>query len=908
VETPHGYRQLEGSECRPGPGAVRIGAAAPGAVVRALIRLNAAAGPSGRRRVEAFAVAQGLHVSQLGGGEAIVIMGAVSQMNVAFGIDTGLYTWGGQTYRGFEGFVYLPAELAEFVAELTGLLEGEAGPGGPWRTGPGSTEPGGGGAGGHRPGGTKPIGVTMDWTVPHPGPSGPVDSGSFAFVSSFDIDWLTSIGNDGLSGFGVLLDNLAASPGAFGTVRVMKALNSGTAEIGGTVTGITPGDSVWAYQAPSSQISFADTIAALTELTKRGLVPFVVLGFFPDGVYSGTSGGLPNGQSAPYGPDQTYLQANPDDWEQILVNWGTLVEAFFTQIQGTFGGAIEKWWFEVWNEPDNPSFWEPSAADATPLQHYCDLYQATVSAIAAVGLRGKVQVGGPAVMANTYVLPSQSGTANDLSTALSAFLPFVYGGGSAAGQPLQCDFISFHAKGDWVGHLPWLQDVIDTTESAVEQYTSDPQYGGYFDGKPIVNDEADMRVGAGTRYYPRMTSQFPAWLMALTIACDSLSSQYRPNGAQFISGSDNAHLELVGWQPPVTTGPGSMSGAYAFGQQRSIMTAASQWDAGTVEAPLCPADLVKVPVYNFYEFLRLLGNQHGVFISGQQNFYPTSSSSDLFSAITVGVQAGAATHVCWVFCVYPPTIPADGAASAVPQSWSFNLEVLDLPADWARVNWVQFLIGPGGDGLADSSSFAVAQSEAGIHAEPEPPATPNSTGVYQPPTPPTLLSLGSLTPADIRMAQEVPLVQYMTDYQSTGNAWQSPAPITFEPFSTTMIWITRYDPDTAPAGPSQASYILPDGTTVPIPVAARVPNSQNVVLTWQYPPDDPNFFYFEVTRDGKMISPEPARTTTGHPARSFALRAATCVDTDAGDGAHTYTIAAVSASGVTGPPLTASLP
>jgi Glycosyl hydrolases family 39 len=906
VETPHGYRQLEGSECRPRPGAVRIGAAAPGAVVRAVIRLNAAAGASGRRRVEAFAVAQELHVSQLGGGEEIVIMGTVAQINVAFGIEIGLYTWAGQTYRGFEGFAYLPAELAGLVAELAGLLEAEAGLGGPWRTGPGSTEPGGGGAGDHRPGGTKPIGVTMDWTVPHPGPSGPVDPGSFAFVSSFDIDWLTSTGPDGSSGFGVLLANLAASPGAFQTVRVMKAMNSGTAEIGSTVTGIVPpADSVWAYQAPPSQISFADTIAALTELTKRGLTPFVVLGFFPDGVYSGTMGGLPNGQSAPYGPDQIYLQNNPDDWETILGNWGTLVQAFFTQIQETFHAAIEKWWFEVWNEPDNPSFWQPSAADATPLQRYCDLYQATVSAIAAVGLRGKVQVGGPAVMANTYELPSPSGMANDLSTALSAFLPFVYGGGSTAGQSLQCDFISFHAKGDWTGLLPSLQDVIDTTESAVKQYTSDPQYGGYFDGKPIINDEADMRVGAGTPYYPRMTSQFPAWLMALTIACDSLSSEYRPNGAQFISGSDNAHLELVGWQPPATTGPGSMSGAYTFGQQRSIMMAASQWNAGTVEAPWCPADLVKVPVYNFYEFLRLLGNQHGVFISGQQNFYPTDPSSDLFSAITVGVQAGVATHVCWVFCVYPPAIPASGPA---PQSWSFNLEVLDLPADWTGVNWVQFLIGSAGDGLPDSSSFLVAQNEAGAHAEPEPAVGPNSTGVYQPPTSPTMLSLGSLTPADIRMAQEVPLVQYMTDYQTTGNAWQSRAPITFEPFSTTMIWITRYDPDTAPATPSPASYILPDGSTELIQVAARVPGSQNVVLTWQYPPDDPNFFYFRVTRDGILISPEPAPTTTGHPARSFALRAGTWVDTGAGDEAHTYTITAVSASGKPGSPLAASLP
>ena len=575
--------------------------------------------------------------------------------------------------------------------------------------------------------------------------------GNYSMVSSFDIDWLNAVG------FQAMLDNLAASPGAFETVRVMKVLNSGTAELGPAVTDLPPApDTVWPYVPAPGTLgapSFAATLAGLNELTTRGLIPYVVLGFFPQGVYSGTAGGVP-AENSPYGPGPDYMDANP-------------------------------------------------------------------------GV--KVRVGGPAIMANNLALGDQP----DLQTVLPSFLDFVYYGGAqmaqAPPQPsLQCDFISLHAKGDWTEQeLPNLSQsaasgigVIYTVESAVRQFTSQAKYNGYFDGIWIVNNEADMRVGVGVPFYPRMTSQYPAWLTALMIASDSLTSEYTANGVQFVSASDNAHPELVGWDQATAT----INGQISFGQQRSLMTAASIWPAGTPEAPGCPQDLLKVPVYNFYELLRLLGDQHGAFVSGQENFYPTDPTSDLFSAITVGAPSGSLTHVCWVFCVYPTEVPTSGSPPT-PPGFTSNVEVIDLPASWTSVNWVQFQIGPAGGskGLVEDDSFTVAEADTG---EQETQGTTDAISggggaweyyFYDPNdlANRTWLDLanGNFDPANIRKHQELGLVQYMKNVPVNGRTWESPAPIEFEPYSATVFWITPYSTDTAatPIAPEQLSYTVVGG-------------------------------------------------------------------------------------------------
>ena len=909
---PKGYLRLEGSELRVIEGAPRIGAEDPAKTLSAMIRVK----ERGRDQVTAFLIAQGLRTAATSRSDEIVVIGTAAQINAAFGIELVLHKWASRIWRLYEGFLHLPWEIAKLVASVVGLAEH----GGP------CSNPQGGAGNGPPTGGKRPIRVIALWTVPHAGPSGPVNPANYAMVSSFDIDWLNT------AGFQTMLDNFAASPGAFQTVRVMKALNSGTAELGSLITDLPPADdSVWAFGAPApdptSPSAFSATISALTELTKRGLTPYVVLGFFPDGVYTGTIGGLPPKtdfdapnayQNSTYGPDPGYIAANSSDWPTILKNWNQLIQAFFQTLSNTFGDSISTWRFEVWNEPDNPEFWIPDTQPINapgpwptspnpPLYYYCQLYQETVTAIASAGLGFDVSIGGPAIMANTFGL-SETGNQSDLEIALPIFLNFVFSGGTPATSPLQCDFISLHAKGDWTEFLlPDVTSVINTMESAVSQFMSLPAYGGYFDNKPVINDESDMRVGDQVPFYPRMTSQFAAWLTALMIANDSLTSEYATKGgAQFAGGSDNAHLELVGWQQATST----LSGEISFGQQRSIMTAASSWDPGTLSAPLCAQDLVKVPVYNFYELLRLLGDQHGIFISGQQNFYPTDPNSDLFSAITFAAPGGTLAYVCWVFCVYPTSVPVTGTP-ATPQSWSTNVEVIDLPASWSKVNWVQFQIGPATSDGGDDNSFTAAQTSQPEPVPPVPTAeSPDGNWQYEMPTPPTQVSLSNpaFSAANIRLAQEMSLVQYQQGVPITGGVWQTPAAVDFEPYSSIAFWITPYDPTSTPLTPVQANYTLPDGTVVPIAIAQQV--GSNVVLQWHYPETDPlydSFFYFQVTRNQTVISPVPKITKDGGPARSFALRAAMWVDTAVPPGTYTYSIIVVTASGAISTPLTATL-
>ena len=149
-------------------------------------------------------------------------------------------------------------------------------------------------------------------------------------------------------------------------------------------------------------------------------------------------------------------------------------------------------------------------------------------------------------------------------------------------------------------------------------------------GLPIINNEADMKVGFDIPYEPRMTEQFPSWLASAMIAHDALTWQYRDSGLRFSVAADNANLQLV--QAP-------------FDGRRSLLT------RGVTRGS---ADLFKLPVYHFYELLRLLGDRRGVVTAGGEHCYP---ATDLFHLLTIAdEQIGA------LFSAYP----ADGTRRATP--------------------------------------------------------------------------------------------------------------------------------------------------------------------------------------------------------------------------------------------------
>ena len=152
---PDGYRHIEGSERRPARGARRVSAADPNEKLTVTIRVRRrpgappapdqrywAANPPGKRRflsreeliaqcgaaqadldkVAEFARSNGFEVVQTSVARRTVHMsGTVEQANRAFAVDLGRYESPEETYRGREGPVYVPAEVADVIEGAFGL-------------------------------------------------------------------------------------------------------------------------------------------------------------------------------------------------------------------------------------------------------------------------------------------------------------------------------------------------------------------------------------------------------------------------------------------------------------------------------------------------------------------------------------------------------------------------------------------------------------------------------------------------------------------------------------------------------------------------------------------------------------------------------------------------------------------
>jgi hypothetical protein len=339
----------------------------------------------------------------------------------------------------------------------------------------------------------------------------------FGFVGVYDGDWF------GRPGFAQLLDNLAASPGAFHGVRYFGALTAGDPER------FLPEDGGRVWTNPSAPIDFSLTFDALEALTSRGLVPFIALGFFPPAI-----------SGPPIQP--------PGKWD----GYKRLVRSFLEGLAGDsrFGPeAIANWWFEAWNEPNEGRFWLGT------VEQYFDLYRATSEAIADTGL--VVRLGGPAIAYKPQASPE------DGAPWMERFLRFI-----ASEPDVQCDFISLHRKGT-VGDDP--PDPRRMYEAAVD--TADQMLAidaGRFAGMVIINNEADEKVGFEVPYAPRLDERNAAWLGTVAAIHAGLDARYTDAGFRFIGAADNANLQLV--EAP-------------FDGRRSIMTRAGASETDLLKIP-----------------------------------------------------------------------------------------------------------------------------------------------------------------------------------------------------------------------------------------------------------------------------------------------------------------------------------
>ena len=566
----------------------------------------------------------------------------------------------------------------------------------------------------------------------------------FSIVGVFDVDWLLE------PRFQRLLDNMAASPIAFRTVRFFGSLNSGTRE------NIDPTDSGIVWPHVTSPMDFSITFNALEALSSRGLTPFIVLSFFPTAV-----------SSSPTMPPTSF-----EHWQSLI--WG-----FLDQLAADprFGAsALRHWWFEVWNEPNISAFWKGS------FSQYLDLYRATSEAVLASGL--DVTLGGPAIAYQPTEDP------NTPALLMQTFLRFL------SNEPqVKCDFISLHRKGATFGpDQPEIQRLIDAAEATANMALAiDP---GRFRGMSIVNNEADMKVGFDIPFEPRMNERFPAWLSAVMIAYGGLNARFSDSGFRFLAASDNANQHLI---------------RATFDGRRSIMTRAS---AST-------RNLIKVPVYNFYEILRLLGDQHGSFLDGNEFYFP---NSELFHTVTI-----APNHISSIFCVYPRR------STEAPRTWTLDYRLMDIP--WQRVNIARFQIDK-----VRSNAYTAAGGSLSV------------------PFPDAAMA------RHIRLAQELTVSDPIRRDIGLHNG-EFRDTLTIDPFTVAVYWITPFRPE-PPAEPSWTEATVEEG---------------HVILRWK-PNLEPSFYSYEVylMRDGELaelLSPVPLRaamwvdTTPPKGLRSYGVRA-----------------------------------
>ncbi|TCZ53141.1 GH39 family glycosyl hydrolase [Roseicella aquatilis] len=377
----------------------------------------------------------------------------------------------------------------------------------------------------------------------------------FDMVGVFDIDWLAE------PRFSRMLDAMAASPGAFGAVRVFGVLNAGERE------NTFPVSSGTTWPAPEAPMDFAPALQGLEALVARGLTPFLPLAFFPAAV-----------SPRPIAP--------PPDFARF----GALVRGFLDAAVARFGAAeVARWWLEAWNEPNMPPFW------GGDFGRYLGLYRATAEAVRAGGHR--LRLGGPVIA----WMPGEG------PPLMRRFLEFL-----RDAPELPCDFLSYHRKGIWVAEeaeprLARLTEAAEQTLALAREIVPDR-----LPGLVLVNNEADMKVGFDTPYAPRMDAQFPSWLAASAVAHTALSLRH---GTRLLAAADNANQHLV--RAP-------------FDGRRALFT---RTDAG-------PEDLLKLPVFGFYEMLRLLGDRVLAIEAGPE-LYEVATMGEGGVALLATLQGGA---------------------------------------------------------------------------------------------------------------------------------------------------------------------------------------------------------------------------------------------------------------------------
>jgi len=231
---------------------------------------------------------------------------------------------------------------------------------------------------------------------------------------------------------------------------------------------------------------------------ERGLKPYVQIGFMPEELSIHPQDyphNPPVNQRAPANAGQAWPPRDYAKWGELAYQWTRhCVEKYGK-------GEVEKWYWEVWNEP-NISYWRGSHADYHKLYDYA--IDGVRRALPAARVGGPETAGGPG------------------GKFLREFLEHcAHGTNYATGQPgAPLDFISFHAKGSPVftnGHVRMgMANQLRNINDAFAVVASFPEYKT----TPLIIGESDPEGCAactdpqdayrnGTMYSSYTAASFP---------------------------------------------------------------------------------------------------------------------------------------------------------------------------------------------------------------------------------------------------------------------------------------------------------------------------------------------------------------------------------------------------------------
>jgi len=213
---------------------------------------------------------------------------------------------------------------------------------------------------------------------------------------------------------------------------------------------------------------------------ETGCVPFVELGFMPEALSTAPA-------SVTCGdPREGGWKYPPRDYGK----WRELIRRLAEHCLARYGlRSVSRWYWELWNEPDIPFYWQGG------VQEYSRLYDYTVAGLTEV--LPQARVGGP-------------GTTNPgrekAGAFLRAFLEHCVKGTNAVTGAIgtRLDFVSFHSKGGGFKkdpkegkHTPSLDQLVDNVAVGLDITARFPGLAG----REIVVTECDPDGGAASGKY-----------------------------------------------------------------------------------------------------------------------------------------------------------------------------------------------------------------------------------------------------------------------------------------------------------------------------------------------------------------------------------------------------------------------